>query len=131
MKKIFLLLAFTFLSASLSTLFAADKVSQSNFSSNLENKLALTVNLGDISNLSSSEIANKIDTSIENMYPEQKTDESQAAELECTVSVTVTAGVGSNTIAVTATVTGPCSRVRAEARKMATQLVAEVKKLLS
>lgn len=50
--------------------------------------------------------------------------------IECTVTVTVKASIGGQSVTVTGTVSGPCDEVKAAAIQLVTDLINEAKELL-
>ncbi len=82
--------------------------------------VSYTLDLGDVSNMSDAEITETIQKFIE-------TNLMQASQLECSITITVNAGVGVIGGTFSVTVTGPCDEIAAKAQKIAKDLVKVIK----
>ena len=82
--------------------------------------VSYTLDLGDVSNVSETEIAETIQKFIE-------TNLMQASQLECSITITVNAEVGVIGGTISVTVTGPCDEIAAKAQKIAKDLVKVIK----
>ena len=83
-------------------------------------EIKLKLDLGNITNSSSKEITERINQFFSKSFPKN-------AELTCSVSVKGSINVGFGEISIEVTVSGPCSEIKKEGKKIATQLLNEIK----
>jgi len=92
---------------------------------NLENRLdfeKFELKLGNVTNLTDSEIISKI-----NSFLEKKVKPLSSLELNCVVKVTATISVGSAQFKIEVTVSGPCSEMAKSGKMIADMVLAQVK----
>lgn len=125
MKRFFLSIAIVILSFST----FANTLTNSSIIEYEDGNILIEIELGDITDMSKADLYDKMDASFTKQMP---TIDSVAPneELTCTVKVTGSVGVGSNKIAIEVSVSGPCSKVRAEAKKLLAEIKEEVKALI-
>lgn len=82
-----------------------------------------TLNMGDITEMTSAEIGSIIDEFIESSLE----DFDEITELQCTVRVTGSVGIGPNKIQVEIEVTGPCSEIREKGKEIAERILDDIK----
>ncbi|TAD91780.1 MAG: hypothetical protein EAY75_03485 [Bacteroidetes bacterium] len=88
----------------------------------VETKKSYRLDLGNISSMSDAQI----EKSVQNFLNAIENDE----ELTCSVTVTGSLDAGPFSFEISVTVSGPCGEVRAEGKKIATQVLNEVKDYL-
>lgn len=116
MKKQILYVFITLFTLAFSgTTYAANQTSV-----NLENSsnLIIQIDLGDITNTSDEELTA--------VFSDLNFSVDETTELTCTITVKGSVGVGSNYVEISISVSGPCE----EARKMANQLLKDVKEMV-
>lgn len=94
-----------------------------------DDNVLVEIELGDITDMSEADLYNKIDASFTKLLPGIDSVASND-ELTCSVKVTGSVGVGSNKIAIEVSVSGPCSEVKTEAKRLLAEIKAEVKELI-
>lgn len=95
-------------------------------------EISISTDLGNITNMSAKELDEKMDVlEIGNFESDVMEVLETQGELQCTVTVTGSVGVGSNTLQVSVSVSGDCSKVKAEATKQLQSLKKEASKLLA
>lgn len=125
MRHFFLSIVIAILSIS-----ASASTQTNSFITEYENgNILIEIELGDMTNMSKTELYKKIDTAIAEQMPSIDSVNSNE-ELNCSVKVTGSVGVGNNKIAVEITVSGPCSEVEKEAKRMLNEIKKEVKELI-
>lgn len=87
------------------------------------------IDLGDITNISETDVSNRVNAPFTDIRSDSESVTSYE-ELTCTVKVSGSVGVGSNKISIDITISGPCSEVQAEAKKLLKAIKKEVKDLL-
>lgn len=122
MNKIILLLAALFVVSTSGFALTGSKIAD------LSQKTAspvinIKIDLGDITNLNSSEIAALIDKNLEASIPD-------LSKLQCSVTVGATFTVGFASFSVSVTVSGDCSEVRAEGTEIANLILDDVKRYI-
>lgn len=85
--------------------------------------IELTLEMGDITELTSAEIGYAIDEFIDSSLE----DFDEIVELQCTVRVTGSIGIGPNKIQVEVEVTGPCSEIIQKGKEIAQQILDDIK----
>jgi hypothetical protein len=91
-----------------------------------DDHIAINIDLGDLTDKSETEVDNLFNENLASLTSMLEDVDSVEEELRCTVTVRGSVGVGANRIEIEVSVTGPCSKVRAAARK----ILADVKEML-
>ncbi len=123
MKKFFLSIAIVMLNLCMSF---ANTQSNSLVNEQESVNVIISIELGDITDMSEADLYSNIDASLVNLIPSVDSE-----ELTCTVKVSGSVGVGSNKLVVEVSVTGPCNKVAAEAKKQLDKVKQMIKDALS
>jgi len=115
MKKIFFVIACSFMLAVGISAQAETSLQQS------AEKVEYVIKLGDITDMS--------DEMLEDVLSSLISDKILEDELQCTITVTASVETDSMKIELTASVTGECDKARKEAKKLANQLLTDMKKI--
>ena len=89
-----------------------------------QDKVEISISLGDITNKTEDEINSELEKILNPLFKDLKD------ELECSISVKGTVNVGVAKVEITVEVSGPCSEVRSEGKKIANQILKEIKETL-
>lgn len=124
MKKLFLSTAIIMLN--LCVAFAG---AQPNSPAIEQDNITISIDLGDMTNMSEADLYNSLDESLTALIPSIDSVNS-AEELTCTVTLKGSVGVGETYISIEVSVTGPCSEVKAEAQRLLSEIKQEVESLM-